>query len=85
MGASRRLLVEGDLAAGGQQRTLGDPNPVCQFCELAVSYVKVCITLKVKWLALCFSSLHVLSDKVEQLATREGLLLCGEHLRATDV
>ena len=40
MGASRRLLVE-DLAGGEQARTLGDPNPVCQFCELAVSYVKV--------------------------------------------
>ena len=33
--ASRRLLL--DQGAGA----LGDPNPVCQFCEVAVSYVKV--------------------------------------------
>ena len=31
--ASRRLLLQG--------AELGDPNPVCQFCEVAVSYVKV--------------------------------------------
>ena len=31
--ASRRLLVEDE--------SLGAPDPVCQFCEMAVSYVKV--------------------------------------------
>ena len=41
VGASRRLLVEEELLGDKQQRMLGDPNPVCQFCELAVSYVKV--------------------------------------------
>ena len=34
--ASRRLLVEDEPA-----RPLGAPDPVCQFCEMAVSYVKV--------------------------------------------
>ena len=33
--ASRRLLLDQEAGA------LGDPNPVCQFCEVAVSYVKV--------------------------------------------
>lgn len=33
--ASRRLLL--GEAAG----SLNDPNPICQFCEVAVSYVKV--------------------------------------------
>lgn len=33
--ASRRLLV--------QDESLGAPDPVCQFCEMAVSYVKVCL------------------------------------------
>ena len=41
VGASRRLLVEEELLGDKQQRMLRDPNPVCQFCELAVSYVKV--------------------------------------------
>ena len=33
--ASRRLLLNEEAG------TLNDPNPICQFCEVAVSYVKV--------------------------------------------
>lgn len=33
--ASRRLLQ------GEEAGALNDPNPICQFCEVAVSYVKV--------------------------------------------
>jgi hypothetical protein len=33
--ASRRLLLNEEAG------TLSDPNPICQFCEVAVSYVKV--------------------------------------------
>ena len=48
VGASRRLLVEEELTGAEQRRPLGDPNPVCQFCELAVSYVKARTALENK-------------------------------------
>ena len=72
VGASRRLLVEEELLGGEQQRTLGDPNPVCQFCELAVSYVKARTGL---FGEACFMSLvdscHALKRVVS--AGKEGL------------
>ena len=53
--ASRRLLV--------QDESLGAPDPVCQFCEMAVSYVKVCL-LDSRYSLLCCASceLQALSE-----------------------
>lgn len=38
-------------------RPLGAPDPVCQFCEMAVSYVKVCL---LQLQQFCVSASHVM-------------------------